>query len=390
MKKNSGSEKKEKSIAKTKDRNSDKAADALAGVLFIQIDPERLKALGIEGWEAASSLPVQTPGQLQRFDPAMISLESIVAGILRVLAWRPGHPLAVQYRKLAKALKPDLLAQLSDAGVARAQAKDWDVAQEIFLALIGLYPESPLPLLDLALMREERAKLLREEEREDLAEEEEDQAYQNYTSLLEMEPPFAPAYYHAALFFIKKRNFDRAVSLLTSYIGLEDDREKVEKAKSILAKLQDLGLLDRTFKEAYDFIQLGQEEKGLEKARQFIALHPDVWNGWFLAGWSLRRLGRWQEGADAFKKAIELNSGDTDSLNELALCQTELGDLSAAKTSLEKALRIEPENVKIIVNLGALSHRMGRTGEARGFFMSALEFDPDDALARDWLARIGE
>ena len=234
-----------------------------------------------------------------------------------------------------------------------------------------------------------RAKLLREEA-EDLAEEEEDQAYQNYTSLLEMEPPFAPAYYHAALFFIKKRNFDRAVSLLTSYIGLEDDREKVEKAKSILAKLQDLGLLDRTFKEAYDFIQLGQEEKGLEKARQFITLHPDVWNGWFLAGWSLRRLGRWQEGADAFKKAIELNSGDTDSLNELALCQTELGDLSAAKTSLEKALRIEPENVKIIVNLGALSHRMGRTGEARGFFMSALEFDPDDALARDWLARIGE
>jgi hypothetical protein len=46
--------------------------------------------------------------------------------------------------------------------------------------------------------------------------------------------------------------------------------------------------------------------------------------------------------------------------------------------------------VKIIVNLGALSHKMGKAGEARGFFMSALEFDPDDALARDWLARIGE
>jgi tetratricopeptide (TPR) repeat protein len=205
-----------------------------------------------------------------------------------------------------------------------------------------------------------------------------------------MEPPFPPAYYHAALFFIKKHNFDRAVSLLTSYIGLEDDREKVEKAKSILAKLQDFGLLDRTFKEAYDFIQLGQEEKGLKKAREFVSLHPEVWNGWFLVGWALRRLGRWREGADAFKKAIELNSGDTDSFNELALCQTELGELGAAKISLEKALRLEPENVKIIVNLGALSHKMGKAGEARGFFMSALEFDPDDALARDWLARIGE
>ncbi len=371
-------------------RNSNKAAEALAGVLFIQIDPERLKTLGIEGWEEDSLLPVQTPGQLRRFEPSMISPESIVAGILRVLAWQPGHSMAPQYRKLARALKPDLLAQLSDAGVAKAQAKDWDVAEEIFLALAGLYPESPLPLLDLALMKEERAKLLREEEREDLAEEEEDQAYQNYSNLLEMEPPFPPAYYHAALFFIKKHNFDRAVSLLTSYIGLEDDREKVEKAKSILAKLQDFGLLDRTFKEAYDFIQLGQEEKGLKKAREFVSLHPEVWNGWFLVGWALRRLGRWREGADAFKKAIELNSGDTDSFNELALCQTELGELGAAKISLEKALRLEPENVKIIVNLGALSLKMGKAGEARGFFMSALEFDPDDALARVWLARIGE
>ncbi len=386
MKKNDDTMKK----IKGNEGSAEKAADALSGILFIQIDAERLKALGIDGWEAGSSLPVQTQGQILRFDPSMISIESIVAGILRVLAWQPGHPLAAQYRKLAKALKPDLLAQLSDAGVAKAQAKDWDVAQEIFLALVGLYPESPLPLLDLALMWEERAKLLREEEREDLAEEEEDQAYQSYVSLLEMEPPFAPAYYHAALFFIKKRNFDRAVSLLTSYIGLEDDREKVEKAKSILKKLQDLGLLDRTFKEAYDFIQMGEEEKGLGKAREFIAIHPDVWNGWFLAGWALRRLGRWQEGADAFKKAIELNSGDTDSFNELALCQTELGELSAAKVSLEKALRLEPENVKIIVNLGALSHRMGKIGEARGFFISALEFDPDDALARDWLSRIGE
>ena len=53
-------------------RNSNKAAEALAGVLFIQIDPERLKTLGIEGWEEASLLPVQTPGQLHRFEPSMI------------------------------------------------------------------------------------------------------------------------------------------------------------------------------------------------------------------------------------------------------------------------------------------------------------------------------
>ena len=57
------------------------------------------------------------------------------------------------------------------------------------------------------------------------------------------------------------------------------------------------------------------------------------------------------------------------------------------RVSLERALRLEPENVKIIVNLGALAHRMGKKGEALGFFRSALEIDPDDALARDWIEK---
>ncbi len=128
----------------------------------------------------------------------------------------------------------------------------------------------------------------------------------------------------------------------------------------------------------------------MKKAREFVAIHPEVWTAGF--SWA-GHCAAWVAGGRApmlYKKAIELNSGDTDSFNELALCQTELGELGAAKISLEKALRLEPENVKIIVNLGALSHKMGKAGEARGFFMSALEFDPDDALARDWLARIGE
>ena len=42
--------------------------------------PGRLKALGIEGWEAASSLPVQTRVSCNVLIN-MISLESIIAGI---------------------------------------------------------------------------------------------------------------------------------------------------------------------------------------------------------------------------------------------------------------------------------------------------------------------
>jgi len=369
------------------DRLKERAERALSSVVFVQLPKEALEALGFGGLGAGATIPVQTAGPIVRFDASMVSVESVIAGMLRVLAWRPENEFAGKYRELVRTLRPGLLAELSDAAIAKAQSKEWEVAEEIFLALLGLYPESPEPLLDLALLREEHAKLLREETEEARADEEDDLAYECYRRLLAMEPPFAPAYYHAAFFFVRKRTFDRAVSLLTSFIGLSDDEEKVARAKDVLKKLQELGYLDTTFKEAYDFIQLGDEEKGLEKAIEFVGRYPDVWNGWFLIGWANRRLSRWKEGAEAFAKAVSLGSHETDTFNEMAICQIELGDLSAARASLEKALRLEPENVKIIVNLGALAHRIGKKGEALGFFKSALVIDPEDALAQDWIEK---
>jgi len=373
-------------------RYAERGEEALSSVVFVQLPKDALDKLGFAGIEAGAPLPVQMPGAIQRFDASMVSAESVIAGILRVLAWQPQNKYSRQYRELVKTLRPGLLAELSDAGIAKAQSREWEVAEEIFLALAGLYPEAPEPVLDLALLREERAKLLREETEEERAEEEDDLAFECYKNLLAMEPPFPPAYYHAAFFFVRKRSFDRAVSLFTSFIGLSEDETKVARAKEILKKLKELGYLDTTFKEAYDFIQMGDEEKGLGKALEFVKRYPDVWNGWFLVGWAHRKLGRWQEGAAAFARAIDLGSLETDTFNEMAICQIELDDLAGARTSLEKALRLEPENVKIIVNLGALAYRMGKKGEALGFFRSALEIDPDDALAQGWIekAELGE
>jgi len=368
-------------------RYVERGEEALSSVVFVQLPKEALEALGFKGLEEGAPLPVQMPGAIRRFDASMVSAESVIAGILRVLAWQPLNKYARHYRELVKTLRPGLLAELSDAGVAKAQSREWDVAEEIFLALAGLYPEAPEPILDLALLREERAKLLREETEEARAEEEDELAFECYKKLLSMEPPFSPAYYHAAFFFVRKRSFDRAVSLFTSFIGLSEDDAKTSRAKEVLKKLQELGYLDTTFKEAYDFIQMGEEEKGLEKAHEFVKRYPDVWNGWFLVGWANRKLGQWQDGADAFIKAISLGSLETDTFNELAICQIEMEDFEGARTNLEKALRLEPENVKIIVNLGSLAYRIGKKGEALGFFRSALEIDPDDALAKGWIEK---
>jgi tetratricopeptide (TPR) repeat protein len=361
---------------------------ALERLVFIELPPELARGIGSFEFDPAVPLPVETGGAGEGFDPRKLSAEALVAGMLRLLAWRPAHEHAGYYRDFIKAVRPQVMTELSQAGIAKAQSRDWEIAEEIFRALAGLFPEAPEPLLDLAILSEDRAEAYGKSDREDLAEEMDARAFSAYKRLLSMEPPFPPAFFNAAFFYLRRRNYDRASSLLKTYLEIGDDDAKKSRAREVLRGLDEHGYLDNLFKEAFDFIRMGEEEKGLEKAREFLERHPGVWNGHFLVGWANRRLGRWEEGRAAFERAIELGAEGVDSLNELSICLLELDRPSEARKALERALRAEPENVKVIVNLGALALRQGRRDEAAGFFRAALDLDPEDPAAKLWAEKL--
>ncbi|MDP2815140.1 MAG: tetratricopeptide repeat protein [Rectinemataceae bacterium] len=362
----------------------------LSHLVFISLPEFLKKNLGDIVPDDDILLPLETAGSTMRngIDSRSITPESLVAGMLRVLAWNPEHKHASQYRAIVDAVRPDLLSELSEAGVAKAGEREWDIAEEIFRALAGLYPEVPEPFLDLAILFEERAETYSQTEREDMAESMREKAFAIYKDFLAQDPPFAPAYYNAGLFFLRRQNYTRAHSLFSTYIKIGEDEEKKARAAEISRTIEDSGYLDNLFKEAFDYIKMGEELKGLEAAREFVTRHPEVWNGWFLIGWACRRLSRWENARDAFEKAVELGADGVDALNELSICHLELGDYAKARHVLEKALRIEGDNVKVITNLGVVSMRAGKLEEASGFFRTALEIEPEDPVAAGWLARI--
>ena len=146
---------------------------------------------------------------------------------------------------------------------------------------------------------------------------------------------------------------------------------------------------DARFKSAFDLISRGEEEKGLEQIRLFLQNNPHVWNAWFMLGWGLRKIGRYQDGINAFTKAIECG-GDTnsDTFNELAICYLETGNFNKAKESLMQALSIEPESTKIMSNLGYLALKEGNTSEAQKYFSAVLEYDSDDKIAQAELHKL--
>ncbi|MCL2069566.1 MAG: tetratricopeptide repeat protein [Treponema sp.] len=206
------------------------------------------------------------------------------------------------------------------------------------------------------------------------------------------------------------QEFSRAAEVKAA----KGDLKEAQEIRAILSKLfpdsSGDALNEESFKQAYELINGGEDEKGLVKVKEFIEKWPRVWNGWFLLGWALRKLSRYADALEAFKKANELKVqelkahelkahelninkpdggartfGSADIQNEMAICLMELGDLKAARRELELALREEPESIKIISNLGVLAQKAGNRAEAEAFFRIVLDMDPEDPLARHFL-----
>ncbi|MBU0929356.1 MAG: tetratricopeptide repeat protein [Spirochaetes bacterium] len=357
-------------------------------IVFIEIPSGMAKDIGAFSVDPSIPIPVELGPDAAGLSG--LSWEMLVAGMLRLLAYDPGNAHASYYRGFVLAVKPEIFVELSETGILKARNGDLDVAEEVFKALGGLAPEAPEPVLNLAILYEDKADALDRSGKEELAEAVRGKAFDAYKRLMSMDPVYPDAYFNAGFFYSKNRSYDQAARMFEAYIEVGDDEEKLDKAKEIVGKLRVRGDADAKFKEAYDFIRMGKEEDGIARASEFVRSDPGVWNGWFLVGWGNRRLGRYAEGREAFLKALELGAEEVDVLNELAICEMELGLLAESRGRLERALRKEPENIKIISNLGVVARKQGRDAEAAGFYRTVLELEPGDQLALSQLEELDD
>lgn len=323
---------------------------------------------------------------------AEISAEQILSGILLVLAYDRHNNHLDYYRSIIKAVRPDIQKELTEAAILKAKNEDWELAEEIFRALIGLEPQNPATALNMALFLDQRAESYRRSGLHGDADAYDNDALHFYKEAMAAEPAVPDAFFNCAFFYLKQYNFTEAKSCFETYIALTcgmSDEElgdsglyKQARAQEMVDRINNENMEDAAFMTAYQFIASGQEEKGLEAIRAFITKNPKIWNAWFLLGWGLRRLERWEDATKAFEKALSLGGGENaDTRNELAICLIETGKLKEAKKELLSALSLAPEDTKIISNLGYCFLREGNRAEAQKYFAAVLEYSPNDKIA---------
>lgn len=371
-------------------------ANPMDSIYFIKLPEGFVLSKNAMHIDPTISLPVQkkdkdSPGS---FNMAELTQEQILAGILTVLAYDKQNPNLQYYRYVLKDARPNIKQELAEAAILKAKNEDWDLAEEIWLALHGFDPEDKAIILDMALFFDQMADSYRKTGLNEDADAYDASALDYYKQAMDSDPEIPDAFFNAGFFYTKTRDYSEAKSSFENYLALTCDMKdedlgengmyKRERAQEMIDKIKNRNLEDTQFKNAYDLISSGQEEKGLEEIRQFLQSHPEVWNAWFLLGWGLRRLERFEDAKQAFLKARECDGGDenADTYNELAICQMETGEYEEAKDSLIDALNLDPDNTKIISNLGFLALKEGDQEEARKYFATVLEIDPNDKLAK--------
>ncbi len=363
----------------------------LERILYISLPDDVERNLENFDLDPSIPLPVEPPPGLDSTDLKDLSWEMIVSAMLKLFAYQPDHPHLEYFRDFVLAVQPDIVVQMTEMGIAKAQNHEYEIAEEIFRSLVNFAPEEENTFTNLALVFEESAGALRDKGDEDSAEKRDQSAFIAYRRACRFHPDSARIHYNAGHFFLQRNNVQNAREHFEKYLNL--DRTDSEKRRQIVTLLKELDLRDRSdtmFAEAYDSIKMGQEQQGIEKIKEFLEKNPDVWNAWFLLGWGQRKTGAYQDASDSFRRSIELNDSNSDAFNELAICNLELGEFQQARNNLEKALKIEPENTKVMSNMGILALKQGDYDMARRFFLTVIELDPDDPLAPMYLDKIDE
>ena len=357
----------------------------LESIIYISLPEELIKNIGEFVIDPTILIPVEVSPDQEDWDVDDLTWEMIIAAMLKILVYDPKHEHAQYYRNFILAANPAVIEDLSKSGILKAESKDFEIAEEIFKALISLNPDDVHSMLNLALVYEEHADVYEIGSRAHLVEEYRDLAFSEYKKVLSLAPDNEFVQFNVGHFYLKQRNYKKSDEHFRKYLSLSSDKKKKEMVQEILTEISNQNETDTLFAEAYDFIRLGKEQEGIEKIRLFLGGNADVWNAWFLLGWAYRRLERYDEGKAAFERALQLGPEHSDTLNELAICLLELKEYRKCRTTLEKALHMEPKNVKIISNLGILSLKEDKVDEAKGHFQLVLELEPNDPIALNYM-----
>lgn len=181
---------------------------------------------------------------------------------------------------------------------------------------------------------------------------------------------------------LKLNQTDKARKLLDEAVKLSS-RQAKEGSAAIASRVADL-YADAAPETAAAFLR-----KALDARKEFWG--PEDLSAFNRLGLLLRRAGRWRDATEEYQKALSIAPNDGGIYYNLGMAWLEGKEAESARAACLKALALNPElprtSERVAVNLARVFLAANDRVHAMTLLRTALELAPDNAEARELLAR---
>lgn len=364
--------------------------EKLEGIVFINLPKSLEKA--VDGFPLDSSipLPIQLPEGKTDIEQSYITIERIVAGMIKIIAWQSDNKHFEYYRNFVLAAQSDAVNQLNLAAIAKQKAEDFTFSEELFIAVNNLAPQ-PASFINLATHYSTRA--VKAQERDDETEYDlyQQKALNTLNDGLKVFENNPDLLCEVGFFHVYQNNIEAAREKFEAYMKKTDKNDERKEQVTKILKDIDEKIHDETqLLEAYDQINLYNEEKAIEILDEFLKENPDVWNAHFFKGWALRRIQRYEEAKPCFLEALKLGECNSEIYNELAICALEEDQRELALFYLDTAIDLEPDSITLLTNYALLNLEDKNYDKARYLLEKARNVDEEDPLVVHLIKKYSE
>lgn len=344
----------------------------LKDIRFITLPEER--KIGEVSMSGAVPLPIQFPEGSVTED---IDFNSIVAGLIKVVAWDPENKNIDYYKQLLLELQPDVVKELNLAAIAQSNKREYEFAEELMLAVNHL-SDVPESYINLAVLYAQMTVDLHRKNRDTEADMYDDKILAILNECKEKHPDYAPTYSEISAFHMRHGDVESARDFLAKYTELEQDRKKREEAMHTLKSIEKMLSSKDQIMYAYDKMMMGCPDDALEIMDKYIASNEKSWEAFFLRGWAKRVLEDYSGAQKDLLESIRIDGKNAEVYNELSICARESGDTELAKSYLQIAVDLDGEDVIYLSNLAFLHLASGEFEESRELLEKARKIDPED------------
>ncbi|MGD1821575.1 MAG: tetratricopeptide repeat protein [Pleomorphochaeta sp.] len=351
----------------------------LEGIVYINLPSEFKKSINDFQLKPEIPIPFQLEEGVKEVNPNDISIERIVAAMIKIVAWDSKNQHIDYYRDFIQAAQEDAVNQLNIAAIAKEKAKDYEFSEELFIAVNNLAPQ-PSSFINLATHYSNQA-AIRKEKSETEYDYYLQKAFGTLNEGLEKFEDNPDLLCEIGYFHVYQNNIEAAREFLEKYIKLaSNDDERISQVKKLLSDINEKIDDDSKLLEAYDQINLSNEDKAIKLLDEFLEKNPDVWNAHFFKGWALRRQEKFAQAKPCFLEALKLGECNSEIYNELAICALEEGQRELALFYLDTAIDLEPENITLLTNYALLNLEDKNYDKARYLLEKARTVDEKDPL----------